>query len=202
MNYYKGALLGAILLSSSVVSSASMASGNTKSAVVDKSGSPVISILSRECVRTKWDKGFDECAPQQELKAVPEYTEPTVAPMKEEASIQTHKRSYIVFFDFNREVLTSDAKDILLDLFNDTKDALKVVFDLVGHADKSGSNAYNVRLSEKRAISVKDYLVGLGTNPEDINVNWKGESNPLIETLDGIKEPQNRRTEIKVTTHR
>jgi outer membrane protein OmpA-like peptidoglycan-associated protein len=69
---------------------------------------------------------------------------------------------------------------------------------VVGHADTSGSAAYNVRLSERRARAVADAMVGLGVNPGIITADWRGESQPAVATGDGVKEPLNRRATIDI----
>ena len=43
---------------------------------------------------------------------------------------------------------------------------------------------------------IKDELIRLGVPARDIHIAWKGESEPLVQTGDGVKEPQNRRVEI------
>ena len=69
---------------------------------------------------------------------------------------------------------------------------------VVGHADTSGSQAYNVRLSERRAKAVADALVGAGVNQTSLSVDWKGETMPAVATGDGVKEPLNRRSTIDI----
>ena len=67
---------------------------------------------------------------------------------------------------------------------------------VTGHADKSGSDAYNMALSLRRANNVKDELVRDGVPAASIVVVGRGESQPLVPTADGVREPQNRRVEI------
>lgn len=74
---------------------------------------------------------------------------------------------------------------------------------ITGYADRIGSNQYNQKLSEKRAVSVKDYLLGKGVASERMSANGKGESNPVVECsnkkrvdLIACLEP-NRRVEIE-----
>ena len=74
--------------------------------------------------------------------------------------------------------------------------ATKVI--VVGHTDTSGSDAYNVRLSERRAKAVADALVGSGVAQTALSVDWKGESQPAVATGDGVKEPLNRRSTIDI----
>jgi outer membrane protein OmpA-like peptidoglycan-associated protein len=74
--------------------------------------------------------------------------------------------------------------------------ATKVI--VVGHTDTSGSDAYNNRLSERRAKAVADALVGAGVAQGSMAVDWKGESQPAVQTGDGVKEPLNRRSTIDI----
>jgi outer membrane protein OmpA-like peptidoglycan-associated protein len=69
---------------------------------------------------------------------------------------------------------------------------------VVGHTDSSGSPAYNVRLSERRAKAVADALVGLGVAAGTLAVDWKGEAELAVATGDGVKEPLNRRSTIQI----
>ena len=65
-----------------------------------------------------------------------------------------------------------------------------------GHADRSGPEDYNMALSLRRANAVKDALVRDGVPATAISVIGKGETQPLVQTADGVREPQNRRVEI------
>lgn len=74
---------------------------------------------------------------------------------------------------------------------------------ITGYADRIGSNQYNLRLSERRAISVKDYLVNKGVDSSRMKTEGKGEANPVVvctnkKRSDLIKclEP-NRRVEVE-----
>ena len=69
---------------------------------------------------------------------------------------------------------------------------------VVGHTDSSGSDAYNARLSERRAKAVADSLVGLGLGQDKLQVDWKGETQLAVPTGDGVKEPLNRRSTIDI----
>ena len=66
------------------------------------------------------------------------------------------------------------------------------------HADRSGPENYNMALSLRRANAVKDALVREGVPATAISVVGKGETQPLVPTADGVREPQNRRVEIVI----
>ena len=76
------------------------------------------------------------------------------------------------------------------------KQATPVRLRLTGHADRSGPHRYNKRLSMRRAVAVRRALQRLGIARNDIAVFAKGETELLVRTADGIREPQNRRVEI------
>ena len=67
-----------------------------------------------------------------------------------------------------------------------------------GHADRQGSEGYNMNLSENRAITVRDRLIERGVNSDSISVEWFGESQNALDTADGVAESANRRVEIQV----
>jgi OmpA-OmpF porin, OOP family len=67
---------------------------------------------------------------------------------------------------------------------------------IAGHADRSGTDAYNLALSEQRAQNVARALAARGVPASALDVQGFGESRPRIPTADGVREPQNRRVEI------
>jgi len=107
-------------------------------------------------------------------------------------------KNYLVFFDFDKSNLRQDAQEIVASAAKDAIDGKAVSLDVVGHADRSGSDEYNMGLSERRANTVKDELVRLGVPESAIRITWKGESEPLVATEDGVREPQNRRASISI----
>ena len=103
---------------------------------------------------------------------------------------------FIVFFDWDKADITPEAASILDRAAESYAQTGQASVMLAGHADKSGSPQYNVGLSERRAAAVRDYLVGKGVPGGVITSEAFGESRPLVETADGVREPQNRRVEI------
>jgi outer membrane protein OmpA-like peptidoglycan-associated protein len=107
-------------------------------------------------------------------------------------------KNYLVFFDFDKSDLTTEGGQVVATAAKDAIDGKAVSLDVIGHADRSGSDEYNMGLSERRANRVKDELVKLGVPESAIHVTWKGESEPLVATADGVREPQNRRASITI----
>jgi len=103
---------------------------------------------------------------------------------------------YIVFFDFDRATLTAQALTTIKQAAAAAKSGNRTRIGVTGHADRAGSDAYNMALSLRRANAVKDALVREGIPATGIVVVGRGESQPLVPTADGVREPQNRRVEI------
>jgi len=68
--------------------------------------------------------------------------------------------------------------------------------DVVGHTDRSGSSADNLKLSLLRAEVVRDALIARGVPRSVLIVRGVGEDDPLIPTADGVAEPQNNFVEV------
>jgi len=108
------------------------------------------------------------------------------------------QREFIVYFPFDQSVLTPEAQTVVQEAASYAQQGNATQVQVVGHADTSGSAAYNVRLSERRARAVADAMVGLGVNPGVITADWRGETQPAVQTGDGVREPLNRRATINI----
>ena len=109
-----------------------------------------------------------------------------------------------VNFDFDRYVIRPDARTKLDDLVGKLRNVTLEVVIAVGHADRIGSDAYNMKLSVRRADSVKAYLVSKGITASRVYTEGKGERQPVKEckgdkktkALIACLEP-NRRVELE-----
>jgi outer membrane protein OmpA-like peptidoglycan-associated protein len=104
--------------------------------------------------------------------------------------------SYMVFFDFNKSDLTPDAVKIVDQAAANAGPAKVTRIDVTGHTDTVGSDAYNLRLSRRRAESVAAELESKGVPSSEIAIFAKGKHDLLVPTGDGVREPQNRRVQI------
>jgi len=120
------------------------------------------------------------------------------APAPVEQVVTQQGRSYLVFFDFDSSRLTPEAKQIVASAAADALQGKTTRIDVTGHTDRSGSDRYNQALSVRRAESVRRELVADGVADSLIVTRGVGESDPLVPTADGVREPQNRRVEIVV----
>jgi outer membrane protein OmpA-like peptidoglycan-associated protein len=104
--------------------------------------------------------------------------------------------SFMVFFDWDRSNLSQQALSTIQQAADQFRSTGKARITATGHADRSGPEDYNMALSLRRANAVKDALVRDGVPATAISVIGKGETQPLVQTADGVREPQNRRVEI------
>lgn len=107
-------------------------------------------------------------------------------------------KEFIVFFGFNKCNITSEADAVLSEAASSAKASGSASISIVGHTDTVGSNAYNQKLSECRADAAKLNLVGKGIPDSAISTSGRGEGDLMIQTGDGVKEPQNRRASVNL----
>ncbi len=105
-------------------------------------------------------------------------------------------RTYLVFFDWDKADLTPRAHQIISEAAQNSTKVQVTQIEVDGHADRSGTPAYNMKLSKRRADAVAADLVRLGVPQNVIYVQAFGDTHPLVPTAAGVREPQNRRVEI------
>jgi len=103
-----------------------------------------------------------------------------------------------VLFDFDKSVIKNEGKAKLDDLAQKVKAVNLEVVIAIGHTDSIGSDAYNQKLSVRRAESVKAYLVSKGVEPNRIYTEGKGEKQPVASNKTKEGRAKNRRVEIEV----
>ena len=106
--------------------------------------------------------------------AAPAAAAPAVVPAAQKITLSAD-----ALFDFNKATLRPEGTEKLNKLVNDVKGMKLEVIIAVGHADRFGSDAYNQKLSEKRAEAVKTFLVGKGIEQNRVYTEGKGEKQPV-----------------------
>jgi outer membrane protein OmpA-like peptidoglycan-associated protein len=105
-------------------------------------------------------------------------------------------RPYIVFFDWDKSSLAASSDTTMNELAAQIKRTNPTSIKISGHADKSGTNVYNDALSMRRADVVRASLERNGVTRSKSSIESFGESKPLVNTADDVREPQNRRVEV------
>jgi len=118
---------------------------------------------------------------------------PKPAPVAEKVTLAAD-----VLFDFDKAILKSEGKNKLDDLATKVKAINLEVVIAIGHTDAIGADAYNQKLSVRRAESVKAYLVSKGVEPNRIYTEGKGEKQPVASNKTSDGRQKNRRVEIEV----
>jgi OOP family OmpA-OmpF porin len=131
--------------------------------------------------------------PPPPTKPVPAKPKPAVKPVAEKITFAAD-----VLFDFDKAIIKPEGKSKLDDLANKVKGINLEVVIAIGHTDSIGSDAYNQKLSVRRAESVKAYLVSKGVEPNRIYTEGKGEKQPVASNKTKDGRQKNRRVEIEV----
>ena len=121
---------------------------------------------------------------------------PVVVPAAAPAPMPHMARTFLVFFDFDRYNLTADARRVIDAAAASYRANGSARIDVSGYTDLAGTQAYNLRLSQRRADAVAGHLMKQGVPKEVLDVKWFGKEHPRVPTPDGVREPQNRRVEI------
>jgi outer membrane protein OmpA-like peptidoglycan-associated protein len=117
-------------------------------------------------------------------------------PMISQAAPAAAVRDFTVFFDFDKADITPEARQVIASAVDTAKRSGPVRITVTGHTDTVGSQAYNQRLSERRAEAVKSEMMRQGMNAADIATVGRSFNDPLVPTGPGVKEAQNRRAVI------
>jgi OOP family OmpA-OmpF porin len=123
---------------------------------------------------------------------------PAPAPAAPAAAASKVTYAADAFFDFDKSVVKPAGKAKLDDLISKVKGINLEVIIAVGHTDSVGSEAYNQKLSVRRAEAVKAYLVTKGIEKNRIYTEGKGEKQPVASNKTPEGRTKNRRVEIEV----
>jgi len=126
------------------------------------------------------------------------FGQPSVAPPPPPSAPAVAPPSFMVFFDWDRSNLSQQALNTIKQAADAFKQRGNARITATGHTDTSGPESYNMALSLRRANAVKDALVREGVPAQAISVVGRGEQGLLVQTGDGVREPQNRRVEIVI----
>lgn len=103
-----------------------------------------------------------------------------------------------VHFDFDKATLKPEAKAVLNEAAALLAKHERVVVEVAGHTDSTGPEAYNQKLSERRAMAVQDYLVEKGVRASRLSAKGYGESMPVASNDSKEGRAENRRVELIV----
>jgi outer membrane protein OmpA-like peptidoglycan-associated protein len=126
---------------------------------------------------------------------LPQYP-PSQPPAEPAAQVITLDDNGQVMFAFDSAELTPAAQQRLQSLLPTLNEPAVMRVRVVGHTDSVGSDSYNQGLSERRASSVAEYLIGQGLAPNKVTSQGRGESEPVTENDTDEGRAHNRRVEL------
>ncbi|MEX2648139.1 MAG: OmpA family protein [Alphaproteobacteria bacterium] len=139
-------------------------------------------------------RGAFELALANVMKAMmpmEEMAEPEPAPEEAPPS------KFIIYFGFDVAEVAQSAMGVIAEIAGMAAEQGPSKITVQGHADRAGSDDYNLALSAKRAANVAAALEANGVAASTLEVSEFGESAPLVPTDDGVRNPENRRVEIE-----
>ena len=205
----KSSLFAKFLAAASVVS-VSVAYANVAPVATDSSGAPIrdgsgncvqsSGIIHPDCTTKKTEpaKPAAPSTPAEPAKpagpATPAAPAAPAAPasVKQAITIQAE-----ALFDFDKSVLKPDGKKSIDDAVAKMKNVDVEIVIATGHTDSIGTDAYNQKLSERRATSVKEYMVSKGVPAAKITLLGKGETQPVATNKTKEGRAKNRRVDIE-----
>jgi len=104
-----------------------------------------------------------------------------------------------VLFDFDKAELKPEARRQLAVVLQALKEQPSLQTQIVGHTDGVGTDAYNIKLSQRRAESVAGYLAQNGVSRQSIKTDWRGKREPIASNATASGRAQNRRVEITLS---
>ncbi len=143
----------------------------------------------------------DGCANDNDGDGVPDYLDQCPeTPLGTVADTNGCGRALVslqgIHFKFDSASLTSEAKSILDRAVSAIRSNPSQNIQIEGHTDSTGSDSYNLDLSQRRAESVVNYLASKGVNSSRLNAKGYGESSPVSSNDTAASRAQNRRVEI------
>jgi len=186
-----GGALGGAAIGGAIGGGVVATSGETERQAEDYATAIGIGVLAGSLIgaffgHCAFDRPYEEAPP-------PPPPEPTPTPIIKKKIVLRG-----VNFDFDKSNIRPDARPILDEAIRTLQDESSISVSVEGHTDAVGTDAYNQKLSERRANSVADYLTRGGVARRRLTTEGYGESKPVAsnETADG--RAQNRRVELRV----
>lgn len=115
-----------------------------------------------------------------------------------QADLAVQAGSDIIYFDTNSQDLNAQGRNVVEGQARWLNMYPNLNVSIEGHADERGTREYNLALGDRRASSVKNYMIAMGVDPRRVNTISYGKEQPVIIGMDGTSWAQNRRARTRV----
>jgi OOP family OmpA-OmpF porin len=139
---------------------------------------------------------MDKCPDVAGIAELQGCPRPIMPPKEVQAQLNEYAKT--ILFDTNKDSIKTESAEVLADIIAILKKYPEAKFEVDGHTDSDGSKSFNQRLSEARALSVKNYLVENGINEFRLSSKGFGETKPVATNSTRAGKAQNRRVEINL----
>lgn len=153
-----------------------------------------------DCWVEQQDEGWqtdDIAACRKDFLAAMDAIEASAKPAPQPAAVKPATDRFQIFFDFNQSKLTPEAAKIVQEVAKAARAANYPKLTVIGYTDAAGGSDFNMRLSLRRAESVRKALIAAGVPADRLSAEGRGKTDPLVPTKDGVREPQNRRVSVR-----
>ncbi|NEU08922.1 OmpA family protein [Flavihumibacter sp. R14] len=106
-----------------------------------------------------------------------------------------------ILFDFDKATLKPNAKENIAKLATSLQNNPETDILIIGHTDATGADAYNLRLSDRRADAVKSYAIANGISSARLTTEGRGETEPIADNTTEEGKAQNRRVEVVIVAN-
>ena len=103
-----------------------------------------------------------------------------------------------ILFDFDKASLKANAKSNIENLATSLQNNPETDILIIGHTDATGADAYNMRLSDRRADAVRSYAMTNGISASRLTTEGRGETEPIADNTTEVGKSQNRRVEVVI----
>ena len=105
-----------------------------------------------------------------------------------------------VYFDHDKDSLKVEFESYLKDMVRIVESHTDLRIKIIGHTDSNGTDEYNIKLSERRAQRIRDFLIKQGLKPDRIVIEYRGEKDPAFSNKSSEGKQLNRRVDFEFTS--
>jgi outer membrane protein OmpA-like peptidoglycan-associated protein len=140
-----------------------------------------------------------QTTPAPRTEAVPRAIPEPARPVGTAGTTPALPMSYELHFNTGSQALTAKSSEELRSVVETLKAHPEAKAEITGYTDNAGNDAYNLKLSQERAMATMNRIAGMGIDKSRLTAEGYGESRPVADNATAEGRQQNRRVEIRIT---